>query len=80
MFVISRAATYFRINLFLTETNQEFQNWYSEDLFKRSYCDNGYEKTCVAVYGLYVWIVGKIWKYIKEENAKIVVHTFITSI
>ena len=36
------------------ETNQEFQIWYSEDLFKWGYGDNGYEKTCVAVYGLYV--------------------------
>ena len=36
------------------ETNQEFQIWYSEDLFKWGYEDNGYEKTCVAVYGLYV--------------------------
>ena len=36
------------------ETNQEFQIWYSEDLFKWGYGDNGYEKTCAAVYGLYV--------------------------
>ena len=35
-------------------TNREFQSWYSEDLFKWGYGDNGYEKTCVAVYGLYV--------------------------
>ena len=36
------------------ETNQEFQIWYSEDLFKWGYGDNGHEKTCIAVYGLYV--------------------------
>ena len=36
------------------ETNQEFQIWYSEDLFKWGYGDNGYEKTGVAVHGLYV--------------------------
>ena len=35
-------------------TNREFQSWYGEDLFKWGYGDNGYEKTCVAVYGLYV--------------------------
>ena len=52
------------------ETNQEFQIWYSEDLFKWGYGDNGYEKTCVAVYGLYVWVVAKIRKYVEEESAK----------
>ena len=36
----------------MVETNQEFQIWYSEDFFKWGYGDNGYEKTCVAVYGL----------------------------
>ena len=56
------------------ETNQEFQIWYSEDLFKWGYGDNGYEKTCIAVYGLYLWGVAKIRKYIEEESAKIVVH------
>ena len=39
--------------------------------------DNGYEKTCVAVYGLYVC---KMRKYIEEESAIIVLHAFITSI
>ena len=63
------------------EANQEFQIWYSEDLFKWGYGDNGYEKTCIAVYGLYVWGVTKIRKYIEEESAKIVVHgTFISLI
>ena len=62
------------------ETNQEFQSWYSEDLFKWGYGDNGYEKTCVAVYGLYVWVVAQITKQIEEESAKIVVHAFITSV
>ena len=56
------------------EANQEFQIWYSEDLFKWGYGDNGYKKTCIAVYGLYVWGVAKIRKYIEEESAKIVVH------
>ena len=32
------------------ETSQEFQIWYSEDLFKWGYGVNGLEKTCVAVY------------------------------
>ena len=32
------------------ETSQEFQIWYSEDLFKWGYGVNGFEKTCVAVY------------------------------
>ena len=32
------------------ETNQEFQIWYSEDLFKWGYGDNGYEKTCCSVW------------------------------
>ena len=36
------------------ETNQEIQIWYSEDMFKWGYGNNGYEKTCVAVYGLYL--------------------------
>ena len=64
----------------MVETNQEFQIWYSEGLFKWGYGDNGYEKTCVAVYGLYVWVVAQIRKEIEEESAKIVVHAFITSI
>ena len=32
------------------ETSQEFQIWYSVDLFKWGYGVNGFEKTCVAVY------------------------------
>ena len=59
------------------ETNQEFEIWFSEDLFKWGYGANGYEKTCVAVYGLYVC---KMRKYIEEESATIVLHAFITSI
>ena len=35
------------------ETNQEFQIWFSEDLFKRGYGDNGYEKTCCSVWFVY---------------------------
>ena len=33
--------------------NQEFQVWYIEDLFKCGQYDNGLEKTCAKVYGLY---------------------------
>ena len=62
------------------ETSQEFQIWYSVDLFKWGYGVNGFEKTCVAVYGLYVSVVTQITKYIEEESAKIGVHAFITSI
>ena len=40
--------------LLALETSQEFQIWYSEDLFKWGYGVNGFEKTCVAVYSLYV--------------------------
>lgn len=36
------------------EANQDFQIWYSEDLFNWDDTNNGYEKTCVSVYGLYV--------------------------
>ena len=32
------------------ETNQEFEIWFSEDLFKWGYGDNGYEKTCCSVW------------------------------
>lgn len=38
-------------------TNQKFQVWFGEDLFDHNNCwesDNGYEKTCAEVYGLYV--------------------------
>ena len=35
-------------------TDQEFQVWFIEDLRDCGYFDNGYEKTCAAVYGLYV--------------------------
>ena len=48
------------------ETNQEFQICYSEDLFKWGYGDNGYEKTCVVVYGLYIWVAAQVRKYIEE--------------
>ena len=44
------------------ETNQEFQIWYSVDLFKWGYGVNGFEKMCVAVYSLYVWVVTQITK------------------
>ena len=42
-------------NPLVVTTGQEFQVWFSEDLF--DYCgetDNGLEKTCAVVYGLYV--------------------------
>ena len=32
------------------ETNQEFEIWFSEDLFKWGYGDNGYEKPCCSVW------------------------------
>ncbi len=38
-------------------TDQEFQVWFTEDLYGYLYCyesDNGLEKTCAEVYGLYV--------------------------
>ena len=34
-------------------TNEEFQVWFGEDLFKCGDDDNGAEKTCARVYGLY---------------------------
>lgn len=36
--------------------NQEFQVWFAEDLIKCGEQDNGVEKTCARVYGLYVWL------------------------
>ena len=33
--------------------NEEFQVWFGEDLFKCGDLDNGAEKTCARVYGLY---------------------------
>ena len=44
------------------EASQEFQIWYSVDFFKWGYGVNGFEKTCVAVYSLYVWVVTQITK------------------
>ena len=38
----------------MVESNQELQIWFSEDLFRWGDSDNGLERTCVAVYGLYV--------------------------
>ena len=34
-------------------TNEEFQVWFGEDLFNCGDYDNGVEKTCARVYGLY---------------------------
>jgi len=34
--------------------NQEFQVWFGEDLIKCGHSDNGLEKTCARVHGLYV--------------------------
>ena len=39
----------------MVESNQEFQIWYSEDLFRWGDSNNGLARTCVAVYGLFVW-------------------------
>ena len=62
-------------------TNREFQSWYSEDLFKWGYGDNGYEKTCVAVYGLYVWAAAKILKvHWRRDCQNCCSWVFITSI
>ena len=36
-------------------TNQEFQVWFVEDLYNCGASDNGPEKTCAEVHGLYVW-------------------------
>ena len=47
--------------LLALETSQEFQIWYSEDLFKWGYGVNGFEKTCVAVYNLYVCEHSPFW-------------------
>ena len=38
----------------MVESNQEFQIWFSEDLLRWGHSDNGLERTCVAVHGLYV--------------------------
>ena len=63
------------------ETNREFQIWYSENLFKWGYGDNGYEKTCVAVYGLYVWAAAKILKvHWRRDCQNCCSWVFITSI
>lgn len=35
--------------------NEEFQVWFGEDLFNCGDHDNGAEKTCARVYGLYAW-------------------------
>ena len=62
-------------------TNREFQGWYGEDLFKWGYGDNGYEKTCVAVYGLYVWAAAKILKvHWRRDCQNCCSWVFITSI
>ena len=55
-------------------TNREFQSWYSEDLFKWGYGDNGTKKRVLQCMVCMFELPPKFWKYIEEEIAKIVVH------
>ena len=62
------------------ETSQEFQIWYSVDLFKWGYGVNGFEKCVLQCIVCMFDQSPKLQSKLKEKSAKIVVHAFITSI
>ena len=60
----------------MVESNQELQIWFSEDLFRWGDSDNGLERTCVAVYGLYVWVaVIALLNIVLELSQKFIFHS-----
>ena len=60
----------------MVESNQEFQIWFSEDLLRWGHSDNGLERTCVAVYGLYVWMaVIALPNVVSELSQKFIFHS-----
>ena len=60
----------------MVESNQELQIWFSEDVFGWGDSDNGLERTCVAVYGLYVWVaVNALLNIVLELSPKFVFHS-----